>query len=94
MGLPAYLEDLRLLVEKGGLDERKLLESLGGLLAIVTSSHGRKACAALRLNTRDSFAELRPNKRSQLRAFFEKRLPRVLTAAPSWQNFTGFRGFS
>lgn len=81
--LPAYLEDLRLLVEKGGLDERKLIEFLERLLAVVTSRHGRKACADLRLDPRDLFAELRPNELSKLRTFLEKRLPRVLKAAHS-----------
>lgn len=81
--MPAYLEDLRLLVEKGGLDERKLIEFLERLLAIVTSPHGRRACADLRLNPLALFAELRPNELPKLKAFLEKRLPRVLTAAQS-----------
>ncbi len=81
--MPAYLEDLRVLVEKGGMEERKLIEFLESLLAVVASPHGRKACADLRLNARDLFAELKPTGLTKLQAFLEKRLPRVPTAAHS-----------
>jgi hypothetical protein len=76
--MPAYLEDLRVLVEKGALGERKLIEFLEQLLAVVTSLHGRKACADLQLNPRVLFAELTPHGLPKLQAFLEKRLLRVL----------------
>jgi hypothetical protein len=79
--MPAYLEDLRALVEKGGLDERKLIEFLERLLAAVASPRGRKACADLRLNVRDLFAELKTTKLPKVRTFLEKRLPRALATA-------------
>ncbi len=81
--MPAYLEDLRVLVEKGGLDERKLIEFLERLLAVVASPQGRKACADLRLKPRDLFAELKSTGLPMLQAFLEKRLPRVLATKQS-----------
>lgn len=81
--MPAYLEDLRALVEKGGLDERQLIEFLERLLAAVTSPPGRKACADLRFTPLDLFAELKSAGLPKLRAFLERRLPRVLAAPQS-----------
>lgn len=81
--MPAYLEDLRSLVTKGGLEERKLIEFLERLLTLLTSPHGRKACEDLRLNPRDVFAELKPTGLVKLQGFLEKRLPRVLPRTES-----------
>jgi len=81
--MPAYLEDLRGLAANGGLDERKLIEFLEQLLKVVTSAHGRKACADLRLNPRDLVTELESGGLPKLKAFLEKRLPRILPADDS-----------
>jgi hypothetical protein len=81
--MPAYLEQLRALAVDGQLEERRLIEFLEELVKIVTSTAGRKACADLRLDPRALFAELQPNRLPKLKAFLEKRLPRVLSAGAS-----------
>lgn len=81
--MPAYLENLRTLAAKGEMDERKLIEFLEQLLRVVTSSHGRKACADLRLAPREFFASLTSDGLPKLQSFLEKRLPRVLHSVAS-----------
>lgn len=76
--MPAYLEDLRALAAKGGMDERKLIEFLEQLLTIAASPHGCKAWMDLRLDPRDLFAELRPGGLLKLQAFLKRRFLRVL----------------
>lgn len=76
--LPAYLEDLRASASAGRLDERKLLEFLEQLLAVVTSATGRKACDELNIEPRDFFRKLKSKGLPKLAAFLDKRLPRVL----------------
>ena len=81
--MPAYLQDLRDAAAAGRMDERKLLDLLEHLLAVVTSAHGRKACKHLKVNPREFFALLKPDGLPKLRVFLEKRLPRKL---PSSEN--------
>jgi len=76
--MPAYLDNLRTLAATGEMEERKLIELLERLLRVVTSAHGRKACSDLRLAPREFFADVTSEGLPKLRAFLEKRLPRLL----------------
>ncbi len=76
--MPAYLEDLRASACARRMDERTFLDFLERLLAVVTSTSGRKAFTELKIEPRDIFAELRPEGLSKLQAFLDKRLSRVL----------------
>jgi hypothetical protein len=76
--MPAYLDDLRALAAEGAMEERKLIELLEQLLRVVTSAHGQKACTDLRLAPREFFAGLTSQGLPKVRAFLEKRLPRLL----------------
>ena len=87
--MPAYLEDLRVSAAERRMPERKLLEFLEKLLAVVTSPNGRRACAELRIDPRDFFANLKPDKLPKLQAFLEKRLPRVFAAAQTSKRRSG-----
>ena len=61
------------------MEERKLLEFLERLLAVVISDHGRKACGcAYKIDPRSFFAQLDSSGLSKIRTFLEKRMPRVL----------------
>lgn len=79
--MPAYLDDLRTLAAKSAMDERKLIELLEQLLRVVTSALGRKACTDLRLAPRELFAGVTSEGLPKVRAFLEKRLPRLLPKA-------------
>ncbi|MBI3884370.1 MAG: hypothetical protein HY302_01370 [Opitutae bacterium] len=74
--LPAYLEDLQKAVVEGRMEERKLIEFLERLLAVVTTGKAQKAFKELRLDARSLFAELGHENLAKLRSFVEKRLPR------------------
>jgi len=76
--MPAYLEDLRLAAAEGRMTERKLIDLLERLLAVVTTRNGRKAFAELRIDAHGLFAGLNPDKLPRLQAFLAKRLPRAL----------------
>ena len=76
--LPAYLEDLQKAVIEGRMEERKLIEFLERLLAVVTAVKAWKAFKELKLDARQLFAGLGHKKLPKLRAFAERRLPRVL----------------
>ena len=76
--LPAYLEDLHKAVVEGRTQERKLIEFLERLLAVVTTKKARMVFKGLQLDARALFAELGQERLPKLRAFLEKRLPRVL----------------
>ncbi|HEY3756077.1 MAG TPA: hypothetical protein VGL42_08010 [Opitutaceae bacterium] len=75
--MPAYLEQLRASAAGGQLDERTLIGFLEQLVKITCSVQGRKACAALRINPRDFFAELESDRLPKLKALLEKRLPKA-----------------
>jgi len=76
--LPAYLADLRASAAAGRLEERKLIDFLESLLAVVVSNDGRQACAGLDLSAHDFFSGLDPMGLPKLKAFLKERLPRVL----------------
>jgi hypothetical protein len=76
--LPAYLEDLRRSAVEGRMDERKLLRFLDQLLAVVTTKNGRKVFAELKIDAGKLFSDLDSATLPKLKAFLEKRLPRML----------------
>jgi hypothetical protein len=78
--LPAYLGDLRQAAVEGRLEERKFVRFLEKLLAVVTTRNGRKVLSRLTIDPGELFAGLDPDKLPKVRAFLEKRLPRVRSA--------------
>ncbi len=76
--IPAYLVDLQTATIERRMDERKLIELLERLLAVVTTKPARKVFDQLRLDARQLFHEIGNEKLTKLTAFLEKRLPRVL----------------
>jgi hypothetical protein len=78
--LPAYLEDLVSAVRQGRTVERKLVDLLEQLLAVLASPHGRKACAGLELNPSQFFAQVTAGGLPKISSFLTKRLPRALTS--------------
>jgi hypothetical protein len=77
--LPAYLEDLEKAVLEGRMEERKLIDFLERLLAVVTTKEVRKVLQGLGLGLRQFFAGLEYEDRPRLRSFIESRLPRVIS---------------
>ncbi len=75
--MPAYLADLRNAAADGRLVERKLIEFLERLLAVVTTAKGRKVLHGLAVDARGLFADLDAEKLPKLQAFLYKRLPRA-----------------
>jgi hypothetical protein len=76
--LPAYLEDLQKAVLEGRMVERKLIEFLERLLAIITTEKAQKVFRELHLDARSLFAGLRHEKLPKVSAFMDKRRPRTL----------------
>lgn len=76
--LPAYLEDLQKAVVEGRMEERKLIEFLERLLAVVTAEKARKVFKQLQLDARSLFTGLGHEKLPKLRRFIDKRMPRKL----------------
>lgn len=76
--MPAYLTDLRTAAAEGRMEERKLLEFLERLLAVVATKPARHVFGQLRLDARQLFHGLEHEKLTKLTAFLQKRLPRVL----------------
>ena len=76
--LPVYLSDLRAAVTADRMTERKLVEFLEQLLAVVTAPNGRKGFAALRINPREVFAGVEGANLPKVGAFLRQRLPRSL----------------
>jgi hypothetical protein len=74
--LPAYFEDLQKAVVEERMEERKLIDFLERLLAVVTSERAQKVLKGLKLDARQFFAGLGQAKLLRLRAFIENRLPR------------------
>lgn len=78
--LPAYLGDLQKAAVEGGMEERKPIEFLERLLAVVTAAKARKVIKQLQLDARSLFAGLGHDKLSKLQAFLDKRLRRGLSS--------------
>lgn len=79
--LPAYLEDLQKAVIEGRMVERKLIEFLERLLAVVTAAKAKTVLKQLSLDPRSLFAGLGHKELMKLQAFIDKRLPRKRRAA-------------
>jgi len=76
--LPAYLQDLQSSAVEGRLEERKLIEFLERLLAVLTTAKAKRVLKQLHLEPREFFAGLGHKKLTTLQAFIEKRLPRII----------------
>ena len=76
--VPAYLADLQKAVIEGRMEERKFLEFLERLLAIVSAKKCTKILTDLQLDARVLFTELGDKRLSKLNSFLRKRLPRRL----------------
>ncbi|HAP39910.1 MAG TPA: hypothetical protein DCQ94_09140 [Nitrospira sp.] len=76
--LPAYLEDLQVAVLAGRTPERKLIELVEQLLAVVTTAKARRVLRALQIDPPALFAGLGHTKLPKLRKFLTERLPRRL----------------
>lgn len=76
--VPAYLADLQKTVIEGRMEERKLLEFLERLLAIVSGRKSTKILTDLQLDARALFADLGDKRLSKLHSFLTKRLPRKM----------------
>jgi len=79
--MPAYLADLQKTAIEGGMEERKLLEFLERLLAIVTKKKAAKIFNDLQLEARVLFTGLGDKRLSKLNSFLRKRLPRKLPSS-------------
>jgi hypothetical protein len=76
--VPAYLEDLQKAVIEERMEERKLIEFLERLLAVISPAKARKVFKELQLDSRSLFAGLGDDALPKLRSLVEKRLPRKL----------------
>lgn len=79
--IPAYLADLQTAAIEGRMEERKLLESLERLLAIVTEKKNAKILGDLQLVARDLFAGLGHRQLEKINSFLGKRLSRNLPSS-------------
>lgn len=79
--MPAYLGDVQRSVIADRIEERKFLEYLERLLAIVTGERAQKVWGELRLDPRPLFAGLGDKRLPKLQSFLEKRLPRKLRSS-------------
>ena len=75
--IPAYLADLRSAAVEERMDERKLIDFLERLLAIVTTKPARKVFDSLALDPKQLFEDLGHSKLPKLHSFLSKRLPRA-----------------
>lgn len=77
--LPGYLGDLQAAAKEGRMNERKLIDFLERLLAIVTTKKATAVLKQLHLDTFSFFSELGDPQLPKLQAFLEKRLQRRRT---------------
>jgi len=75
--LPAYLEDLQRSVVEGRMPERKLIEILERLLAVITDPKARKVLQQLQIEPRALFSGLGQKDLPKLQSFLDQRLPRI-----------------
>jgi hypothetical protein len=76
--MPAYLSDLQAAAIEGRMKERKLVEFLERLLAVITTKAARNVFKALRLDARELFESLGDDSLPKLHAFLTKRVLRSL----------------
>lgn len=76
--LPAHLGDLQNAAISGRITERKLLDSVEQLVAIVTDRTAQRVLLALSLNPAGFFSELNGEHLPKLKRFLDKRFPRIL----------------
>jgi hypothetical protein len=76
--IPAYLEDLRNAVAGARTEERKLLEFLEQLLAVLTAGPNRKVLGELGIDARSLYETLDGKGLPKVMAFLEQRLPQML----------------
>jgi hypothetical protein len=76
--IPAYLEDLRDAVAGARTEERKLIEFLEKLLAVLTAKPNRRVLGDLGIDARSFYGTLDSAGLPKLREFLEKRVPRAL----------------
>ena len=79
--IPAYLADLQTTVIDDRMEERKFLEFLERLLAIVTEKKSAQVLSDLRFDTGSLFSGLGDKRLSKLSSFLAKRLPRKLRSS-------------
>ena len=77
--LPAHFEDLEKTVDKGRMEERKLIDFLERLLAVVATAKAQKVLQRLGIGVHQFFAGLKYENRPRLRSFIETSLPRVIS---------------
>jgi hypothetical protein len=75
--LPAHLVDLQNAAISGRITERKLLDSIEQLVAIVTDQTAQRILQELKLNSAAFFSELSGERLPKLKGFLDKRLPRL-----------------
>jgi hypothetical protein len=75
--LPAHLVDLQNAAISGRLTERKLLDSVEQLVAIVTDQTAQRILLELKLRPTALFSELNGEHLPKLKGFLDKRLPRL-----------------
>lgn len=78
--MPAYLADLQTAAAEGRMQERKLIEFLEHLLAVITTKPARKVFEQLQLDARQLFEGLGHEKLIRLDAFLTKRVARRLAS--------------
>jgi hypothetical protein len=76
--IPAYLEDLRNAVAGARTEERKFIEFLEQLLAVLTARPNRKVLGELGIDVRSLYGTLDCKGLPKVVAFLEQRLPRSL----------------
>ena len=74
--MPGYLYDLQQATVEGRMSERKFIEFLERLLAVVTTDTATKVLRQLQLGPRVLFSGIGHEKLPKVQAFIEKRLPR------------------
>ena len=75
--MPAYLQDIQAAVLAERLEERKFIEILERLLAVITPTRARKVLRHLECLSTDLFAGISHEKLVKVQAFVDKRLPRM-----------------
>ncbi len=75
--LPAHLVDLQNAAISGRIAERKLLDSVEQLVAVVTDQTAERILRELKLKPAGFFSELSGERLPKLKGFLDKRLPRL-----------------